>query len=84
MEKEESSISNSPSFSNNGNGVYNVYGVSYTGTVSGLTVGGTINGVSGSCVDITNAVGYVVCVPELAIVKSGPSVAEKGPTITTP
>ena len=72
------SISNSPSFSNNGNGVYNVYGVSYTGTVSGLTVGGTINGVSGSCVDITNAVGYVVCVPELAIVKSGPSVAEKG------
>jgi hypothetical protein len=69
------SLSRIVQVSDNGNGVYNV---GNTGTVSGLTVGGGINGVSGSCVDITNAVGYVVCVPELAIVKSGSKCSRKG------
>jgi hypothetical protein len=84
MEKEEYYLSRIVQVSATMAMVFTMCMVSYTGTVSGLTVGGTINGVSGSCVDITNAVGYVVCVPELAIVKSGPSVAEKVPTITIP
>lgn len=71
-------ISNSPSFSGYSNGVYNVYGVSYAGNINGLVVGGLINSISGDCFDITAAVGYVVCVPELSLLKAGPSVAEKG------
>lgn len=71
-------ISSTPNFSNNGNGVYNVYGISYTGTVNNLVIGGLISSVNGDCVDITQGLGYVVCVPELSITKAGPSVAEKG------
>ena len=73
-----SAISSTPNFSNNGNGVYNVYGVSYTGTINNLAIGGLITSVSGQCVNTTQGLGYVVCVPELSIAKAGPSVADKG------
>jgi len=53
-----------PTFSNNASGVYNVYGVSYTGTINNLSVGGLIGSVSGNCVNVTQGLGYVVCLPE--------------------
>jgi uncharacterized repeat protein (TIGR01451 family) len=71
-------ISDTPTFSGYGNGIYNVYGVSYAGIVNNLVKDGLISSVNGSCVDITKGVGYVVCVPELSIDKAGPAVAEKG------
>lgn len=71
-------ISDTPAFSGNGNGVYNVYAISYAEVINNLVVGGLISNVNGDCVDVSNGVGYVVCLPELSIVKSGPLVAEKG------
>jgi len=71
-------ISDVPNFNGFGNGVYNVYGVSYLSTINNLVVGGLITAVKGDCAEITNGIGYVVCVPELTIDKKGPSVVDKG------
>jgi uncharacterized repeat protein (TIGR01451 family) len=68
-------IDNVPTFTGYGNGVYNIYGVSYdsNGTINGLSINSNINNVSGSCVNISQGSGYIVCMPELVITKSGPA-----------
>jgi uncharacterized repeat protein (TIGR01451 family) len=73
-------IDNIPTFTGYGNGVYNIYGVSYdgNGTVNGLTVNNNISNVSGSCVSVTIGTGYIVCLPELAVSKSGPATGTVG------
>ena len=60
-------ISDSSNFTNNSNGVYNMYAVSYdgNGTVSGLYVNNNIVNVSGSCVNISSGLGYIVCLGEI-------------------
>lgn len=57
-------ILSTPNFLNNRNGVYNVYGVSYAGAINNLVLGELISSVNGSCLDITQGLGYVVCLPE--------------------
>ena len=73
-------IDNVPTFTGYGNGVYNIYGVSYdgNGTLNGLTLGNNISSLSGSCVSITPGTGYIVCLPELVVAKSGPATGTVG------
>nr|WP_299417252.1 hypothetical protein [uncultured Emticicia sp.] len=56
-------LTSTPTFTGlSGSQSYNVYAVSYTGTVSNLTVGSSINSISGSCYDLSNALPITVCV----------------------
>ncbi|PWK17629.1 putative repeat protein (TIGR01451 family) [Arcicella aurantiaca] len=73
-------IDNVPTFTGYGNGVYNIYGVSYdgNGTVNGLAVNNNISGVSGSCVSVTTGTGYIVCLPALVVSKAGPTTGTVG------
>ncbi len=73
-------IDNVPTFTGYGNGVYNIYGVSYdgNGTINGLAAGNNISSVSGSCVSVTPGTGYIVCLPELVVVKTGPATGTVG------
>lgn len=73
-------IDNVPTFTGYGNGVYNIYGVSYdgNGTINGLAVNNNISNVSGSCVIVTPGIGYIVCLPELVVAKTGPLTATVG------
>lgn len=56
-------INDSSNFTNYSNGVYNMYAVSYdgNGAVSGLSVNNNIVNISGSCVNISPGIGYIVC-----------------------
>ena len=59
------SFSATPAFSNLANGVYNVYSINYR-TAAGITnysIGNQINAVTGSCLNISPALGFVVCIP---------------------
>ena len=60
-------ISDSSNFTNYSNGVYNMYAVSYdgNGTVNGLSVNNNIVNVSGSCLNISLGIGYIVCLLEI-------------------
>ena len=73
-------IDNVPTFTGYGNGVYNIYGVSYdgNGTINGLALGNNISSVSGSCVSVTPGTGYIVCLPELVVAKTGPATGTVG------
>jgi hypothetical protein len=73
-------IDNFPTFTGYGNGVYNIYGVSYDGSsaVNGLYINGNVSNINGSCVSVTAGTGYIVCLPEVTIVKSGPATATVG------
>jgi hypothetical protein len=56
-------LTSTPTFTGlSGSQSYNLYAVSYTGTVSNLTVGSSINSISGSCYDLSNALPITVCV----------------------
>jgi hypothetical protein len=56
-------LTSTPTFTGlSGSQSYNVYAVSYTGTVSNFTVGSSINSISGSCYDLSNALPITVCV----------------------
>lgn len=55
-------ISNTSTFNSKPNGIYNMYAVSYdAGGISNLTLGNDINSLSGSCMNVSQPVGYVVC-----------------------
>lgn len=73
-------IDNFPTFTGYGNGVYNIYGVSYdgNGTINGLAVNNNISSVNGSCVSVTPGTGYIVCLPEVTVAKSGPTTGTVG------
>lgn len=73
-------IDNVPTFTGYGNGVYNIYGVSYdgNGTINGLAAGNNISAVSGSCVSVTPGTGYIICLPELVVAKTGPTTGTVG------
>lgn len=73
-------IDNVPTFTGYGNGVYNIYGVSYdgNGTINGLAINNNISSVSGSCVSVTPGTGYIVCLPELIVSKTGPATGTVG------
>lgn len=73
-------IDNFPTFTGYGNGVYNIYGVSYDGSsaVNGLNINGNISNVNGSCVSVTPGTGYIICLPDITIAKSGPATATLG------
>jgi hypothetical protein len=56
-------VTSTPTFTGlSGSQSYNVYAVSYTGTVTNLTVGNSVNSISGSCYDLSNALPITVCV----------------------
>jgi hypothetical protein len=57
-------VLNTPSVSNLVSGIYNIYAVNYeTATgITGLTAGQNISGVGGTCVAMSQPLGYVVCV----------------------
>lgn len=73
-------IDNVPTFTGYGNGVYNIYGVSYdgNGTINALAAGNNISAVSGSCVSVTPGTGYIICLPELVVAKTGPTTGTVG------
>ncbi|WP_337045238.1 hypothetical protein, partial [Emticicia sp. 17c] len=57
-------IATSPSFSGlTGSNTYMVLAYSYTGTPTGLTVGGQLSSLTASCQDFSNALMVKVCVP---------------------
>ncbi len=56
-------VSNSTTFTGlSGTNVYNAYAISYTGSVSGVTVGGSFSNVTGTCFDWSNPLSIRVCV----------------------
>jgi hypothetical protein len=56
-------IASSPSFSGlTGTQSYNVYAVSYTGSISNLVIGSNYSSITGSCYDLSNALPVSVCV----------------------
>lgn len=56
-------VSSTPTFTGlSGSQTYNVYAVSYTGSVSNLTVGGSVNSITGACYDLSNPLAVRVCV----------------------
>lgn len=73
-------IDNVPTFTGYGNGIYNIYAISYdgAGTLNGLAINNNISSVSGSCVNVSQGTGYIVCMPELVIAKNGPTTGTVG------
>ncbi len=56
-------VNPTPTFSGlSGSQSYNVYAVSYTGSISNLTVGSDYNTISGTCYDLSNPLLVTVCV----------------------
>lgn len=56
-------ITSTPTFSGlSGSRSYNVFAVSYTGTISNLSVGSNYNDISGTCYDLSNPLPVTVCV----------------------
>lgn len=56
-------VNTTPTFSGlSGSQSYNVYAVSYTGSISNLTVGSSYNNILGACYDLSNPVLVTVCV----------------------
>lgn len=55
-------ISTTSTFNSKPNGIYNMYAVSYdAGGISNLTLGNDISSLSGTCINVSQPVGYVVC-----------------------
>lgn len=72
-------INTTGSFPTQSNGAYNVYGISFDATgVTGLTVGGNVATISGTCFDLTEPVGFAVCQPDLFATKQGPTTGQTG------
>ena len=56
-------VSSTPTFTGlSGSQSYNVYAVSYTGTITNLTVGSSVNSITGTCYDLSNPLPITVCV----------------------
>ncbi len=56
-------ITSTPTFSGlSGSQSYNVFSVSYTGSITNLTVGSNYNDITGTCYDLSNPLPVTVCV----------------------
>ena len=56
-------VASTPTFTGlSGSKSYNVYAVSYTGTITNLTVGSSVNSITGACYDLSNPLPITVCV----------------------
>ena len=56
-------VSNSATFTNlSGTNTYNAYAISYTNTISGLSIGSDFSSVTGDCYDWSNPLSIKVCV----------------------
>ena len=66
-------ITNTPQYLGLSNGIYNVYAVNYETTtgITGLTVGQNKGGITGTCVNISQPLGYVVCRSSIEIAGNG-------------
>jgi Bacterial Ig domain len=66
-------VTNTPQYTNLASGIYNVYAVNYetASGVTGLAANQNIRGVGGSCVAISQPLGYIICLPTNEVANNG-------------